>query len=193
MAVSRFCLSQTCSHSPALGFPSSRAGDGSALGSPWGGFTAPPRPAVPRSGVGCLPCSSRKLLKLLSRSECSALPAATAPVLWPRLTAATSIWSRDQGYRLRLDDSSPQVRTLTVPAALSHLLLWPLVAWGFVVISQLARPRSLMGFVCLKSQVCLRLPPDPVSRRRPCLQLTVGATNLRTGLSPASQRPCWAH
>jgi len=25
-----------------------------------------------------------------------------------------------------------------------------------------------MGFVSLKSQVCLRLPSDPVSRRRPC-------------------------
>jgi len=25
-----------------------------------------------------------------------------------------------------------------------------------------------MGFVSLKSQLCLRLPPDPASRRRPC-------------------------
>jgi len=57
------------------------------------------------------------------------------------------------------------------------------------------RPASqpLMGFVFLKSQVCLRLPPDPASRRRPCLWLAVGATNLRKGLSPSSQRPCWAH
>jgi hypothetical protein len=32
------------------------------------------------------------------------------------------------------------------------------------------------------------LPTD-----RPCLWLMVGATNLYTGLSPASQLPCWAH
>jgi hypothetical protein len=50
-----------------------------------------------------------------------------------------------------------------------------------------------MRFVFLKSQVCLRLPSDPASRRRPCPWLTVGAINLRTGLSPSSQRPCWAH
>ena len=57
------------------------------------------------------------------------------------------------------------------------------------------RPTSqpLMGFVSLKSQVCLRLPSDPVSRRRPCPWLTVGAINPRKGLSPSSQRPCWAH
>jgi hypothetical protein len=53
--------------------------------------------------------------------------------------------------------------------------------------------QPLMGFVFLKSQVCFRLPPAPSSRRRPCLPLTVAATNLRTGLSPTSQRPCWAH
>ena len=88
----------------------------------------------------------------------------------------------------------PRVRTLPFPAHLPHLLLWPLIALGFVVIGQLARPHSLfMGFVSLRSQVCLRLPSDPASRRRPCLQLTVGAINLRKGLSPSSQRPCRAH
>ena len=94
----------------------------------------------------------------------------------------------------RLDDRSPRVRTLTFPAHLPHLLLWPLIALGFVVSRQLARPHSLfMGFVSLRSQICLRLPSDPASRRRPCLQLTVGAINLRKGLPPSSQRPCRAH
>ena len=57
------------------------------------------------------------------------------------------------------------------------------------------RPTSqpLIGFVFLKSQVCLRLPPDPTSQWRPCPWLMVAATNLHTGLSPARQRPCWAH
>ena len=53
--------------------------------------------------------------------------------------------------------------------------------------------QPLMEFAFLNSQVCLRLPPDPASRRRPCPWLTVGAINPRKGLSPSSQRPCWAH
>jgi len=40
---------------------------------------------------------------------------------------------------LELDNRSPQVRTLTFPASLSHLLGQPLVALGFVVACQLAR------------------------------------------------------
>jgi hypothetical protein len=114
-------------------------------------------------------------------------------VLRPLLTSAASAWSHNQAYRSRLDGRSPQVRTLTFPAHLPYLLLWPLVALRFVVSCQLARPLSLIRFVCLRSQVCFRLPPDPASRRRPCLPLTVGATYLRMGLSPSSQRPCWAH
>src|SRR5512135_3919203 len=89
---------------------------------------------------------------------------------------------------------SPQVRTLTFPAHLPHLPLQPLIASGFAAYCQLARLKwPHMGFVFLRSQVCLRLPPNPASRRRPCLQLAVGAINLRSGLSPLSQRPCWAH
>ena len=114
-------------------------------------------------------------------------------MLFIALTSAASAWSHNQGYRSRPDGRSPQVRTLTFPAPLPYLLLRPLVASGFVVICQLARPHSLIWFVCLRSQVCFQLPPDPASRRRPCLPLAVGATNLRKGLSPSSQRPCWAH
>ncbi|MCC0565700.1 hypothetical protein, partial [Brevibacillus borstelensis] len=29
--------------------------------------------------------------------------------------------------------------------------------------------------------------------RHPCLELTVGTANPRSGLSPYSYRPCWAH
>ena len=115
-------------------------------------------------------------------------------VLWPLLTPAVSAWLLSQGYHfLQLDGRPPQVRALAFLAHLPDLLLWPLVASGFAVICQLARPHSLIRFVFLRSQVCLRLPPDPASRRRPCLWLAVGATNLRKGLSPSSQRPCWAH
>jgi hypothetical protein len=50
-----------------------------------------------------------------------------------------------------------------------------------------------MRFVFLESRLCLRLPSDPASRRRPCLQLTVPVTKVRRGLSPPSSRPCRAH
>jgi len=75
------------------------------------------------------------------------------------------------GLLWQLSDRSPQVRTLAFLAHLPDLLLRPLVALGFAVSCQLARPCSLIRFVCLRSQVCLRLPPDPASRRRPCLWL----------------------
>ncbi len=114
-------------------------------------------------------------------------------VLWLLLTSAASAWLLNQGYCSQPGGRSPQVRTLAFPAHLPDLLLWHLVALGFAVNCQLARPCSLIRFVFLRSQVCFRLPPDPASQRRPCLPLAVGATNLRTGLSPASQRPCWAH
>ena len=54
-----------------------------------------------------------------------------------------------------------------------------------------APPR--IGFVFLKSRICLGLPSDLASRQRPCLWLTVSAINLREGLAPSSQRPCWAY
>jgi hypothetical protein len=76
----------------------------------------------------------------------------------------TSIWLLSQGYRLRPGDRSPQVRALTFPAYLPHLLLRLLVASDFVVSSQLAQSHSLMRFVFLKSQVCLRLPSDITSQ-----------------------------
>jgi hypothetical protein len=116
-------------------------------------------------------------------------------VLWLLLTPVASVQSLNWSYHLRRPSNRPpQVRTLTFPAPLPHLLHQPLIALGFVVCCQLAPLlQPLMGFVSLKSQVCPRLPSDPASRRRPCLQLTVGAINLRKGLSPPSQRPCWAH
>ena len=50
-----------------------------------------------------------------------------------------------------------------------------------------------IGFVFLKSRICLGLPLDLASRQRPCLWLTVSAINPRKGLTPSSQRPCWAY
>ena len=80
-------------------------------------------------------------------------PVSTWLVLLPLLTPAASAWPRDLGYHLLwLDDRSPQVRTLTFPAHLPHLLLWPLIASGFVVTCQLARPHSLLCGSCSSSR-----------------------------------------
>ena len=77
---------------------------------------------------------------------------------------------------------------------------------GFVVLCQLAPgTRPSMTFLFVGSLFCLRLPPDPSSRKRPCLWLVVlhhSAPKLTsiwmagspTGdLHPISSRPCWAY
>jgi hypothetical protein len=55
------------------------------------------------------------------------------------------------GLPLRLDDRSPQVRTLTFPVSLPNLLLRLLVASGFVVYCQLTLPHSLSLGLCSSS------------------------------------------
>jgi len=149
-AGSRFALSQIRPHSPALDFPSSRAGDGSALRSSTTGFTGFACPAVPLSGEGCLPCPSHELLKVLvlldvwpfpagrrlAGNMASADPCRLNLASWPGLPS------------LRHSGRSPQVRALTFPAHLPHLLLRPLTALGFVVTCQLARPHSLRWSSC---------------------------------------------
>ena len=129
--------------------PLSRAGDGSALWSVPTGFTGFACPAVPLSGEGCLLCSSHELLMVLVLSRRSALPTSIAVVLWPLLTPAASAWLLSQGYRSsRPGVRSPRVRALTFPAHLPHLLLRSLIASGFIVTCQLARPHSLLWGSC---------------------------------------------
>jgi hypothetical protein len=162
-AVRRFSLSKIISHSSVLACSLSRARVTSALCSAPGSFTSFVCPVVLLSRVFCFPWSSLELLNAWPPS-CSALPFSTAKVLPPLLTSVTSIWLLSQGYRLRPGDRSPQVRALTFPAYLPHLLLRLLVASVFVVSSQLVQSHSLMRFVFLKSQVCLRLPSDITSQ-----------------------------
>ena len=77
---------------------------------------------------------------------------------------------------------------------------------GFVVLCQLApETRPSMTFLSVGSHLCRWLPPDPFSRRRPCLKLVVvhlSAPKLSsiwmagspTGdFHPISSRPCWAY
>ena len=96
----------------------------------------------------------------------SALPGVTAPVLWPRLTPAASTRPRDRGYHLRRprQQVSPG-KNVDFPCTLAPFTAPTLDCIGLRCLlptRPIARPR--MGFVFLKSQVCLRLPPDPTSR-----------------------------
>ena len=83
-------------------------------------------------------------------SRCSALPGKKTSTMASADSCHLSLLSRT-GLPLRLDDRSPQVRTLTFPAFLSHLLDQPLVASGFVVCSQLTLPHSLSLGLCSSS------------------------------------------
>ena len=53
--------------------------------------------------------------------------------------------------------------------------------------------RPCIRFLFVGSGFCLRLPPDPASRQRPCLQLTVPTTTACSGLTPYRVTPCLAH
>ena len=53
--------------------------------------------------------------------------------------------------------------------------------------------RPYIRFLFVGSEFCLRLPPDPASRQRPCLQLTVPTTTACKGLAPSRFTPCLAH
>ena len=53
--------------------------------------------------------------------------------------------------------------------------------------------RPCIRFLFVGSGFCLRLPPDLVSRQRPCLQLTVPTTTACSGLAPYRITSCLAH
>ncbi len=163
-AAIRFWRSQILSHSSALAFPSLRAGDCSTLCSSPAGFTCFACPVVPLSGAFGLPRSSHDLCKVLVLSRCSALPTSTAVVLWPRLTPAASAWPLDQGYLSAQRQVSPG-KNVDFPCTLAGFTALALDCLGLrchLPTRPTARPP--IRFVFLKSQVCLRLPPDPTSR-----------------------------
>lgn len=106
---------------------------------------------VPRTAQSACPSLMFNLSHLEGDSTmaCNALhrrrPLPPQPGLAARVTTM-SFW-------LTLPDSrSLKVRELTFPAPLPSLLLWPLSASGFVVLCQLARPRSLRLGSCPSSR-----------------------------------------
>jgi len=55
--------------------------------------------------------------------------------------------------------------------------------WASLSMARLPRRhRPHIRFLFVESEFCLRLPSDPASRRRPCLQLTVPTTTACKGL-----------
>jgi hypothetical protein len=67
---------------------------------------------------------------------------------------------------------SPEVSSTAFRTQPPNLQPVPLMDTGFVVIGRLARHRMpLIRFLYIGSYVCLALPSDPVSRRRPCASL----------------------
>jgi hypothetical protein len=194
-----------------LDFSSSRAGDVSALWSISTGFTYFACPVVPLSGAFCLPRSSLELLEVLVPFDVRPLRS----VGWSlrhRLRPGKLCLHADL-CRLNLasqpglplpqpGNRPPQVRALPFPVLLPHLPLRLLVASDFVVLSQLVQPHSLMSFVLLRSQVCLRLPSVTASRPCPCLRLAVGVTayarvfhplaNAHAGRTKKEPTKCWS-
>ena len=148
IAVCRFCFSQTTAHSPASEVRSSRIEDGSAPGSSPIGFTDFVGSVVSLSGKGCLLCSSCKLLKLLFLSDVRPFPSDGGGTTASADSCHLNLTSQSGLPVFRCKGRPPQVRTLTFPAPLSHLLLRPLNALGFVVRCQLARPHSLLWTSC---------------------------------------------
>ncbi len=54
-------------------------------------------------------------------------------------------------------------------------------------------PRPSIRFLCVESDFCLLLPPDPASRRRPCSWLAIPTIRACRGLTPLRSAPCLAH
>ena len=84
-------------------------------------------------------------------------------VLWPLLTPAASAWSRNQGYLSAWRQVSPG-KIAGFPCTLAPftaLALGRIWLRCYMPTRHASQPH--MGFVFLKSQVCLRLPPDPAS------------------------------
>ena len=164
--MSRFCLSQILSHSPASKVRSSRTEDGSALGSNPAGFTDFVGSAVSLSGKDGLLCSSCKLLKLLFLFDVRPFPPDGSGTSASADSCQFSLISQSGFPVFRSNGRSPQIRTLTFSASLSHLLLRPLIAWASLLLAN--SPSLTASYRLLVHQVA-DLPP---ASSRPHLAVT---------------------
>ncbi len=156
-AADRFSRSHTCSHSSTSDFPSSRAGDGSALCSVLRKLHFPPLLSSPLI-QGFLPSS---FIPQAAQSTHPFLMFGPSPrdgsgTMASADSCSLSLVSRPGLPFLGPGNRSPQVRTLTFPASLPHLLLWLLVASGFIVI---ANSPSLTASYWVRVPQVAGLPP----------------------------------
>lgn len=198
-ARSRFSRSSTCSSRAVSVAPgSSCRGAAVSLGTVTGswGFTPTPRSGSPNGNFSCL-YDAVEPSTVGSLTDVRPFPPGSDPS--GTTTSADFSWFHTRlstgvvGHR-PTTRRSPRVRTQTFTSHPPGAPPSPLVPWTS---RYLARSSGLDGlvtrFVCLGSRLCLGLPPDPASRRRPCLWLAVRGTTPRRGLAPPSLRPCRAH
>ena len=185
--MSKLCLSQIFSHSPALEVRSSCTEDGSALGSnppsvsPTSLAPHYPYPGKTAFFVHPASCSSYYSCLMFGPSHSNGSGSMASADWYPVFSQDPCHFnpiSQSEFPVFRSNGRSPQIRTLTFSAYLSHLLLQPLkvvgvcptIASGFVAVLP-THPASqpLIGFLFItctcasagRSQICLRLPPDP--------------------------------
>ena len=107
-------------------------------------------------------------------SASRALP--TACLLCPLLTSAHRVRSPHGALspELRTVRRSPRVSLTAFAAHLPDLQPWPLMDPDFAISCPLVQPRMpRIRFLFVRSRFCSTLPPDPVSRRRPCASLAL--------------------
>ena len=141
--------------------------------------------------------SRRSAIPPVIRPLLTSPPRATPSRAPPSTTTPRATRTGHPGHRWR----PPRIRPATFLAHSPRLRDGPLMDIGLRCTwparpdrpaSYAQRPVSPVGaarHVFLGSRFRLRLPSHPVSRRRSCLRLVVGAINLHRGLAPPS---CWS-
>lgn len=83
--------------------------------------------------------------------------------------------------RERIADRSPRIRTLTFAGPLPHLPRHLNHRTSSCRADSSGAAAFLMRFLFVNPQLCLMLPPDPASRRRPCHRLAILFSGLLAG------------
>jgi hypothetical protein len=179
-----------------------RAGNDSALCHDPNRFTAFALPGSIPSGECGLLCSFHELpapgtftLRPFPGDTCdltgtmaSADPCRLSPVSQPGFSAGLAI-HRPMPWR----QVSPDKKHRRSPHTRPDMPPRPLMAWTSWFVAHSSELRPPLGFVSFGSRHCLRLPPDPASRRRACPWLRWVPSTPGKDFHLPGQRPCWAY